>query len=403
MTTEFSDTRQCPVVHTDYRQDQAAFATIAKLNQERELARAVWNDSTEFGFLMVQRYDDVKELLGRTHELVNDQQNAFDPHMAIPLLPSSLNPPKHTAFRSILNPFFSPSAVKRLEALAKERAEALIGALVKRKGVDVVADFAIIYPTELFLAFLGVSTADGEMVLPWEEAIFDGFFASTTHQVQSAADAVTNFETYFGTLIDDRTECPRDPNVDVVSRLLISQIDGVQLTREDILHTLLNLMVAGLDSTRSVLGYAFHRLATDPEMRGRLIGEPALWPQFIEETIRIHTLNIHDGRQVKQDMEILGCPMRAGEMVSLGLAAANRDPRKFDHPDSFDLDREDLSHHLGFGAGIHRCLGMHLARAELTIALKVWHELIPDYQLAPDTALVERGGLMLLRSLRLEW
>lgn len=398
------ESRSCPVSHTDYRLDRPADETITKINEERERAPVLWNDSTEFGFLMVQRYDDVKELLGRTQELVNDQQNAFDPNMAIPLLPSSLNPPKHTKFRALLNPFFSPSAVKRLAPLARSRAEALIESLVDKGRVDITSEFGILYPTELFLAFLGLPIEDGEMVLPWEEAIFDGFFASTPEQLRAASEAVANFEEYFAQLIEARAETPGNPETDVVTRLLVAEIDGERLTRGDLLHTLLNLMVAGLDSTRSVLGYLFRRLATDPELRHRLIQEPASWPNFIEETVRIHTLNIQDGRQVRDDMEVLGCPMKAGEMVSLGLAAANRDPRKFENPDTFDLDREDLSHHLGFGAGVHRCLGMHFARSELEIALEVWHSLIPDYWLSSEAAeLTERGGLLALRSLPLEW
>ena len=95
--------------------------------------------------------------------------------------------------------------------------------------------------------------------------------------------------------------------------------------------------------------------------------------------------------------------MKAGEMVWLGLAAANRDPRKFEEPDTFDMDREDLNHHLGFGAGVHRCIGMHLARAELVIALETWHKMIPDYRLSEGSELTERGGQLRLQTLPLEW
>src|SRR3954462_1577160 len=129
MTFELDAERRCPVVHTDYRQDRPAFTTIPQLGEERELAPAVWNDSTDYGFLMVQRYDDVMELLKQTDVLVSDNVNAFDPHMQIPLIPNSLNPPEHTKVRRVLNPFFSPAAVKRLEPLAKGRARRPIGAL----------------------------------------------------------------------------------------------------------------------------------------------------------------------------------------------------------------------------------------------------------------------------------
>lgn len=137
----------CPVAHTDYRKDRPAFATYEVLNAERELGPAVWNDSTEHGFLMVSRYDDVTELLREHDSLVNDCVNAFDPNMTTPLLPNSLNPPEHTKLRRELNPFFSPAAVKRLTPLAEERAAALVAELAPRKRIDLGADFAMIYPT----------------------------------------------------------------------------------------------------------------------------------------------------------------------------------------------------------------------------------------------------------------
>lgn len=393
----------CPVVHTDYRKDRPAFETYDLLNAERELAPAVWNDSTEHGYLMVSRYDDVTELLREHDSLVNDCVNAFDPNMTTPLLPNSLNPPDHNKLRRELNPFFSPAAVKRLTPLAEERAAALVAELAPRKKVDLGAEFAMIYPTELFLALLGLPVEDGPMFLPHVEAIFGGFFASTPEELKRSEDAVNAIMAYFADAVATREKSPGDPETDLVSRLLVAKIDGVPLTRDEILTICMTLMIAGLDTTRSALGYMFHHLATHPEDRKRMCAEPELWPKFIEESVRLYSLIIMDGRQVKEDREVLGCPMKAGDMVWLGLAQANRDPRKFPDPDTFDMDRENLNHHLGFGAGVHRCIGMHLARAELVIAMRAWHEVIPDYRLVEDAELTERGGQLRLQRLPLEW
>lgn len=397
------DVGSCPVAHTDYRKDRPAFETYELLNAERELAPAVWNDSTEHGFLMVSRYDDVTELLREHDSLVNDCVNAFDPNMTTPLLPNSLNPPEHNKLRRELNPFFSPAAVKRLTPLAEERAAALVAELAPRKRIDLGAEFAMIYPTELFLALLGLPVEDGPMFLPHVEAIFGGFFASTPEELKASEDAVNAILAYFADAVAEREKNPRDPETDLVSRLLVAKIDGVPLTRDEVLTICMTLMTAGLDTTRSGLGYMFHHLATHPETRKRLVAEPELWPKFIEESVRLYSLIIQDGRQVKKDRDVLGCPMKAGDMVWLGLAQANRDPRKFKDPDTFDLDREDLNHHLGFGAGVHRCIGMHLARAELVIAMKAWHDVIPDYRLVEGVELTERGGQLRLQSLPLEW
>jgi len=393
----------CPVAHTDYRLDRPAFETYALLNAERELAPAVWNDSTEHGFLMVSRYDDVTRLLREHDTLVNDCVNAFDPNMTIPLLPNSLNPPAHNKLRRVLNPFFSPAAVKRLESLAHERAESLVAELAPRKQIDLGADFAMIYPTELFLALLGLPVEDGQMFLPWVEGIFGGFFASTPEELAAAESAVQNIMGYFSDAVAEREKNLLDPETDLVSRLLEATIDGEHLTKDEINTICLTLMTAGLDTTRSSLGYMFHHLASRPDERKRLVADPELWPKFIEESVRLYSLIIMDGRQVTADVDVMGCPMKKGDMVWLGLAQANRDPRKFPDPDAFDMERDNLNHHLGFGAGVHRCIGMHLARAELVIALETWHRMIPDYRLAEGAELTERGGQLRLQSLPLEW
>jgi cytochrome P450 len=403
MTAAEIDRGGCPVSHTDYRIERPAFETYQLLNRERELAPTVWNDSTEYGFLMVSRYDDVTELLKQTDSLVNDNVNAFDPKMEQPLLPNSLNPPEHNKLRRVLNPFFSPAAVKRLTPLAEQRAAALVAELAPRKRIDVVADFAILYPTELFLALLGLPTEDGATFLPWVEGIFTGFFGLTEEDAKLAADSAESIMAYFTDAVAEREKHLRDPETDLVSRLLVATIDGQPISRDNILVICLTLMTAGLDTTRSALGYIFHHLATYEADRQRMLDEPHRWPTFIEEAIRLYSLIIQDGRQVKQDREVLGCPMKKGEMVWLGLAQANRDPRKFTNPDEFDITRENLNHHLGFGVGIHRCIGMHLARAELVIALKTWHDTIPHYRVTPGAQLRERGGQLRLQSLPLEW
>ena len=253
------------------------------------------------------------------------------------------------------------------------------------------------------MALLGLPVEDGQGFLPHVEAIFGGFFASTPEELQAATDAVNAIMAYFSDAVVARERDPRDPETDLVSRLLVAEIDGERISREDILTICMTLMTAGLDTTRSALGYIFHHLATHEADRVRMLQEPDMWPSFIEESMRLYSLVIQDGRQVKEDRDVLGCPMKKGEMVWVGLTQANRDPRKFPDPDKFDMDRDNLNHHLGFGAGVHRCIGMHLARAELVIALKAWHAVIPHYRLQDGVDLIERGGQLRLQSLPLEW
>ena len=174
------------------------------------------------------------------------------------------------------------------------------------------------------------------------------------------------------------------------------------LPRDDVVTVCLTMMAAGLDTTRSALGYFFHHLATHPDHRQLLVDDPALIPEAVEELLRLYGLLIQDGRYVAEDIEFHGCPLKKGDVIWLGLAAASRDPRRFDRPDEFLLGRE-FTKHLAFGTGAHRCLGAHLARAELVIVLEEWLARIPHFELAADEPLTERGGQLMLLSVPLRW
>jgi len=403
--SEQKDVGGCPVTHTDYRLERPIFENYALLNAEREDSRFSWNDSTDHGFWMINRYDDVVEAVRRHDDFSNEQVNAFVNDMAVPLLPNSLDPPEHTQMRRLLNPFFSPAAVKRLEPLARERARAMVAELKDRKADDLTTGFALLYPTELFLALLGLPVEDGPEFLWRVEAVFGGFFKAGDASPEEAEAAAAWITAYFDKKVDERLADPGDPETDLLMRIITTEVPGQGkiLDRDQILNCMMTLMLAGLDTTRSALGYIFHHLANDPEMRARVTKDPSLWPRFIEESIRLYSLIIEDGRIAKSDVDFHGLDIKKGDMLWLGLAAANRDPRKFPHPDVFDMDRENLSHHVGFGVGQHRCIGMHLARAELVIALEEWHQQIPDYRIAEGIEVRERGGQLKLMSLPLEW
>jgi cytochrome P450 len=263
-----------------------------------------------------------------------------------------------------------------------------------------VAEFAIRFPTDMFLATLGLPIEDGAQFLVWVEKIFAGFFGTDP---QGAMTAEAAMHEYFDAAANDRIRHPWDPDTDFLTRMTNAEIDGEKISRHDLLVICLTLMAAGLDTTRSALGYIFHHLATHEEDRRRIVEDPSRTPAAIEEFIRLYPLVFQDGRMVKSDIDFRGCPMRKGDVVWLGLASANRDPRKFDDPDSFLMDRPNVSHHLGFGAGPHRCLGMHLARHELLIVLNEWHKRIPDYEIDATGPLMERGSQLSLRALPLRW
>jgi cytochrome P450 len=388
----------CPVSHHDYRVARPIFTHFELLDAEREQSAFVWNDGADQPFWMVTRYDDVLEAMQMPEVFSSEISNALSPKRPVKFQPNNLNAPEHTRLRKVLNRWFSPAAVRHIEPLVIRRSVELIEGLRPAGECDLIADFALRYPTDMFLAMLGLPVEDGEQFVQWVDTVFSNLYMGP-----DAAAAMESIKQYFDAAISDRVARPRDPEWDFLSRMLRPDIAGDWLTREDLITVCLSLMVAGLDTTRSALGYAFQHLATHPDDRAKLTADAALIPRMVEELVRLYSLILQGGRLVTCDIDFHGLPMKAGDIVWLGVASANRDPRKFDHPDEFDPDRDDLNHHLGFGAGPHRCLGMHLARHELLIALREWHARIPEYRLAPDTVLIERGAQLSLSTLPLQW
>jgi cytochrome P450 len=392
------ETGGCPVIPTDYRPNRPALHTFEELNQARELGAVVWNESCQ-GFWMVNRYEEVKEALRMDEVFTNSKVNAFDPDMQVRLLPQTLNGEDHVKMRAVLNPWFSPGAVKRLDPISRSRCAELIEQVKGNGQCDLVADFGIRYPTDVFLTAVGLPVEDGPAFVDWVEAIFGGFHG---HDQDAAGDASAAVQEYFDLAVADREKQPRHPGEDFITYLLQARIDGQPIPREDVITVCSTIMLAGLDTTRSAIGYVWYHLATHESDRQRILTDPAVLPRAIEEFLRLYSLLIQDGRYVAQDIDFHGAPMKAGDMVSFSLIAANRDPRKFEQPDEFYVDR-GVNPHIAFGLGPHRCLGMHLARRELHLAIEEWHSRIPDYRLAAGAELVERGGQLSLLALPLEW
>jgi cytochrome P450 len=388
----------CPVSHHDYRVERPIFEHFELLDLEREQSPFFWNDGADHPFWMVTRYDEVLEALQMPDVFSNEISNALSPNRPVKFQPNNLTAAAHTRLRKVLNRWFSPAAVRHIEPLVVSRCGELVEGLLPRGGCDLISDFALRYPTDMFLAALGLPVADGDQFVGWVDTVFSNLYMGPR-----AEAAMESIKDYFDRAISERIADPGDPESDFLSRMLRPDIAGDWLTREDLITVCLSLMIAGLDTTRSALGYAFRHLATHPEDRARLIADPALIPRMVEELVRLYSLILQDGRLVTRDIDFHGLPMKAGDILWLGVASANRDPRKFERPTEFDPDRPDLSHHVGFGAGPHRCLGMHLARHELAIALREWHARIPEYELAPGTQLRERGAQLTLHTLPLRW
>lgn len=389
----------CPVTTVDYTVPRPVGWYHEQLDGLRDEAPFVWNDST-YGFWMINRFDHVREALASPDLFSNVVTSALgDPAVKPRLLPQNLDGEEHMAYRHVLNPWFSPKAIARSEPYIRRRTGELIDAFVDRGHCDLAHEFAMQLPTEAFLAHLGLPTGDGEAMLPLVEAMFRGFFGGDPTEMH---DTVDKIKAYFRGHLAERRLHPRDPKTDFLTYLLEADVGGGPLEPEDAVTLAFTILLAGLDTTRSALGFIFHHLATHPEHRRWLVAEPAAIPTAVEEFIRTYPLLIQAGRRVTQDVDFHGCQLKKGDIVWLGLASANRDPLQFADASTFVPDR-DPNRHLGFGAGPHKCLGSHLARKELTIVLQEWMVRIPEFELAKNAEILERGGQLMLTSVPLVW
>jgi cytochrome P450 len=387
----------CPVIHSDYRMDRPALSTYEALDAEREIAPILWNDALDHPFWVVQRHEDVKEICSRPNVFSSDIIQAVTPY-GFMFLPNKLNPPDHARMRRVLNRWFTPSAMRRHETWVRSRAAELIAAIRVRGECDFVSEFAIQYPTELLLVLLGMPVEDGLMMVERVEDVFAGAFAG-----DRAATAIGSIKAYFADALAERRARPRDPEADFLTYLMDATIDGGPIPYEDQLTICMTLMVAGLHTTRGALGYTLRHLATHDDDRRDVVEHPELIPRVLEESVRLYNLIISLGRLVTEDVVFRGVRMSKGDIVWIGNVSACRDPRMFADPTAFDPHRDNLGKHLGWGHGEHRCLGMHLARWEMAIAVEEWHRQIPEYEIAPDATLTEGGVQLGLRQLPLRW
>jgi cytochrome P450 len=216
---------------------------------------------------------------------------------------------------------------------------------------------------------------------------------------QARVDAGRGIYEYFERAIDARLGAPGD---DMLGFLMTAEIDGERLTREEILDISFLLLLAGLDTVTATLGCNITYLAANSDQRRRLVENEGLIPGAIEELLRWETPVMVVPRVLTQDVTVSGVELREGELVTLLLGSSNIDPTAFDDPELVDFERE-RNIHVAFGAGPHRCLGSHLARMELRVAMEEWHRRIPDYQIQPGETPRFSPGIREARYLPLVW
>jgi cytochrome P450 len=296
------------------------------------------------------------------------------------LIPLDLDGPEHTNYRRILDPLFAPKKIAPLAESVRTLANELIDGFIDAGEVEIFGAFCEVLPSTVFLRLIGLPQSELPFFLGFKNAILKPDFTKPFDVI--LADVLAASESlyaYFDNVLDDR-EARGEPGDDLIGWFMTVEVDGHTLSREEILDILYLQMIAGLDTVAASLANLITWLARHPDRRARLVADPSLWPAAVEELLRFTSPVTIGFRYPQVDIELGGETIAAGTQVIVSWAAANLDPDVFPDPLTVDFDRQP-NPHIAFANGSHRCLGSHLARLELRVALEALHARIPDYRI----------------------
>lgn len=311
------------------------------------------------------------------------------------IIPITLDPPEHPRYRRLLHPFFEPKAMERLSPRIAEWTHLLIDRIINAGHCEFVDDIASRLPVSVFMELMGLPLGQFDefrnLVVLYFDAITD---------MAERARRAAEINAHLAIIIEERRASPKD---DLISKLLGVEFEGRKLTKAELDSICFNLFVAGLDTVVNGLTFGARHLATDQALRQRVIDDSSCVASLAEELLRRYSI-VNTRRYVIQDVVVGGVQMRAGDPILVPTMMVGWDQELNRCPHEVSLDR-GAPRHGAFGVGIHTCLGIHLARLELQIFYRLWHERIGHFRLAdPGGPLQMRAGtVMAIRRLDLAW
>jgi cytochrome P450 len=343
-----------------------------RMNALRESCPVGWSDQVwhargDRGFWVVNDYADVMAAATNPQAFINAEGATpvqFDLDV-LRMIPLETDPPLHRQIRRLLNPFFTPEALRGQEADIAEKVDRLITRCVARGSCDFVADFVNVLPPLVFFeSFLEQEESEIGWVLDVLEVLHT--------QPERAMEEAPKLFMFCADLLEQRRSAGRrDDLAGTIAHMGLTGEDGLELTEKQRIEVINLMIMAGMATTMGATGCFAYWLASDQDLRAGLRdADDRTIERAVEEFLRYGSAVPTAARTLAEDVEMSGCPMKAGDRVLLNWAAANRDPAKFANPDDLDFARPNVSGHVAFGAGIHRCLGNHLARREMTASLK---------------------------------
>jgi cytochrome P450 len=347
------------------------------------------------GSWVISRAEDIRSVLQQP-ELFSSHGIAGFSRMvgeAWPLIPLELDPPEHSKYRTVLNGIFSPGKIKALEDGVRARAVKLIDAFVSRGQCEFGEAFGRPFPVQIFMQIMGLPEKDFDTLVGWEHDLLHSM--TMDERIRGAK----GFLDYLRALIAERRAHPGE---DLASFVAQAEVEGRRLTDDEVLGVYYLLVVAGLDTVAASLGLHFRHLALNPDDQTRLRADPTMIPNAVEEFLRRYGI-VTTSRFATQDTEVAGISVKAGDRLSISTMVASLDPLEFENPLDVDITRSP-NWHVAFAFGPHRCLGSHLARRELVIAMEEWLQRVPPFRVKDGVDVpVKPGGLLGVESLPLVW
>ncbi len=341
----------------------------------RDHAPIVWSEELG-GYWMITRYDDM-EWAARNPEIFSNEMLSIPPHdvFAEKAIPIQLDGEHHRKWRQAMSELFNPSVVNHFTPEIRQATIDTIEPYIEKGGCEFIEDIAVKLPAEAFLITFGIGREYLPQIMDYKEWLRHAMpKANNQAEVIEAAQPLWQF---FSDAIDRRRDEGIEGRRDVLSGLLRIRFDGREPTQDEMINVAFMNMLAAFDTTTAAMAVVFLHLAQNPDTQDYVVAHPAKIPAVVEELIR-HDPVSATARMVVQDVERHGVKMRKGDMVLMPWGMSGLDPSVFENPDVVDFDRT-VTRQLVFAIGPHRCLGMHLARRVIRLAVEEWHARVPRY------------------------
>lgn len=337
--------------------------------------------SEEAGKWMLTRYDDVFNALNDWETYSSSQGNLMDefPGRAGNTL-GSMDPPRHDQVRGIIQSVFTKRNLNHLVEPIRAIARESLSAIGDKTTFDFADEFSSRVTVNLLFGMLGLPNADDKVIR--DKALL--MVQSDPKTRQKGPEHLAAFEwvkDFASRVIDERSANPTD---DIISQLIQAEVDGQKLDLVQVQMTVTTLIMAGVESLSGFLNMFALNLAEYPEERRKVLADLSILPDAVEESLRFNTTAQRFRRVLTRDVELHGQTMKAGDFVALCYGAANRDERRFPNPDVYDVERKPKGH-LGFGGGVHICLGSAIARLACQVAMEEFLTAIPHFHRAEET------------------